>query len=159
MVVLNPDYAFVGVRLHDALLASPATKAACATHIITTGGLSLSQAAAERAIDLIIQDMFDELILVTADYATLLARHQTADPVAALRVINASANKLLLLAEKEQTELIISTAASEWLGLSQAQRDAIPGLKAAGDAGVDAMNGRIYWIDDRLAQLAKLREQ
>ena len=77
-MALNTLYASVGEKLHEALLTSPATKADAATYIITTGGLALPQAGVETAIDFIIADLAAELILDSATYAALLAKHQAA---------------------------------------------------------------------------------
>lgn len=157
-MALNKEYEKVADALHAALLTAPATKADCATYMIGTYGVALSQAAVERSIDLIVEDLFNELVLPTADYAALLARHQTADPTKALRVLNASAAVLMLEREKELNQAVIAGATAEWTALSPAQKAAIPNIKAAGDAGVDALNGRNVWIDDLLDRIEAQRQ-
>jgi hypothetical protein len=153
MTILNPEFKLVPNALHDALLTIPATKAAAATEMISTAGLTLSQAQVETAIDRIVTDLADQLILGTADYATLLARHQTAPPAAALREIEVSGKLMLLEHEKSLAEAIIAAATAEFIALSQAQKDAIPNIKAAGDEGVDALSALVSQIDDQIQQL------
>jgi len=155
---LNPEYELIPDALHVALLTSPVDKTTCATQMINDTPLTLSQAAVERAIDLCIQDLFDELILETADYATLLARHQVADPAVALRVLRATGTVLLLEREREVAQGIIDNATAEWLGLSQAQKDAIPNIKAAGDEGIVSFTARIAEIDALLLAIENKRK-
>jgi hypothetical protein len=151
-MALNPEFSLIPEKLHDALIANSATKADAATHMTTTGGLTLSTVTVETAIDRIISDLSDQLILSTADYAALLARHQAAPPAAALRELQVSGELMLLEHEKAVAETVVAGAASEWVGLSQAQKDAIPNIKAAGDEGINTLNGRIFWIDDQIEQ-------
>lgn len=152
-MALNPEFKLIPEKLHEALLTSPATKSDAATYMINTGGLTLSQAAIEAGINRIISDLFTQLVLNAEDYATLLARHQTADPTAALRVLKVSGKIMLLKHEKAEAEATIANATAEWISLTPAQRAAIPNVKDAADAGLEALNGRIYWIDNRLEYL------
>lgn len=156
-MILNPEFTLIPNALHNALLTVPATKAACAIEMIATEPLTLPQGSVETAIDRITTDLFNQLILGTDDYATLLARHQAAPAAAALRELQVSGQVMLLEHEKSLSEAIIAAATSEWTALSQAQKDAIPNIKTAGDEGVDSLNGRIIWINDRLQQLNKQR--
>lgn len=158
MTTLNPEYKLIPDALHTALLTSPATKADCASSMIAATPLTLSQTVVERAIDLFIEDLFAELILPTSDYAALLARHQTADPAAALTTIRTSGKIILLRREKEVAEAVIAGATAEWTGLSQAQKNAIPNIKTAADHGIDTLNGIIAQIVDRLQQLESQRD-
>jgi hypothetical protein len=157
-MTFNPEYKLIPVALHNALLTVPATKADCATEMIATEPLTLSQAAVERAIDLIIQDLFDEMILTTTDYAALLARHQLADPAVALRVIKATSLVILLEREREVNQQIIDDSTAEWVALSQPQKDAIPNIKAAGDEGILGLTARNAEIDAHLLSIENKRK-
>jgi hypothetical protein len=152
-MTLNPEFELIPTALHNALLTLPATKADCAAEMISTEPLTLSQATVETAIDRIITDLFNQLILDAANYATLLARHQAAPAAAALRELQVSGKIMLLEHEKALSEALIAAATAEWLALPQPDKDAIPNIKAAGDEGIDALNGRIIWINDRLQQI------
>lgn len=140
MPTQNPEYTKFAGALHAALLTSPATKAACATHMITTGGLALSQGVVEAAIDISIADLFSILILPTQDYAALLARHQSADPAAALRVLETTGT--IAAHEQSAAEWSAASAAAtaEWTALTQPQKDAIPNIFAAGLEGIAAFD-------------------
>jgi len=135
-MALNPDYNQVAEKLHDALLALSPTKADAATHIITTGGLSLPQAGVEKAIDFIIEDQAGELIIPDATYAALLAKHQASPPDTALRVLMASTLIIIATYERDVNVALIAAATAEWNGLSQPQKDAIPAIKEVADAGI-----------------------
>jgi hypothetical protein len=153
MASIHPEFTQIPDALHDALLTIPGTKALCATEMIGTHPLTLSQTQVETGIDRIITDLTDQLVLSIADYAALLAKHQVVPAPAALRELRVSGKMMLLEHEKALTETLISAAAAEWTGLSQAQKDAIPSIKAAGDEGIDTMNGRLYWLNDQITQL------
>jgi hypothetical protein len=157
MAIIDPEFQKIPDALHNALLTVPGTKALCATEMINTHPLTLSQAQVEAAIDRVITDLSDQLILDTADYATLLARHQAAPAAAALRELRVSGQIMLLEHEKALSQTVVAEATVEWTALSQIQKDAIPNIKAAGDVGVDYLNGRVTTIDFRLAQLNKQR--
>lgn len=152
-MILDPEFQKVPDALHNALLTVPATKALCATEMIIAHPLTLSQGQVEAAIDRVIIDFADQLILGTANYATLLARHQAAPAAAALRELRVSGQLMLLEHEKALVESVIAAAATEWTALSQPQKDAIPNIKAAGDEGIDALNGRLFWLNDQIEQL------
>jgi hypothetical protein len=139
---LNPEYEILPQTLHEALLTSPATQSDCASHMITTGGLTLSQAQIEGAIDLIISDLAAELILPVADYAALLSRHGAAPSAKALSVLQASGLVLRADVEISQITTVVDGATSEWQALSQPQKDALPSMFAAGQDGIVALNAR-----------------
>jgi hypothetical protein len=157
-MALDAQYNLIGEKLHEALLALPATKADAALHIINTGGLSLPQAGVEKAIDAIIDDLADQLVLTSADYATLLARHQAADPVAALRELSSSARISVLRYDTEVSQARIDDATSQYLALSQAQKDAIDDIKSVADEGIIRIGDYIGVIAGTVADLEAQRD-
>lgn len=156
-MLVDPEFSEVPTALHNALFTIPATKALCATEMIATHPLTLSQAQVEVAIDRIITDLTEQIILDTADYASLLAKHQASAPAAALREIQESGTLMLLEHEKAVSQAVIDGATSEWLALSQPQQDAIPNIKKAGDEGIVALASRIVAIDAQIQEINHLR--
>lgn len=139
-MALDPEYELLAEKLHEALLTSPATKAAAATYMINTGGLTLSQAAIESAIDLIIEDLAGELVLTAETYAALLARHGAATASTALRVLKSSTILLIAKQEKLINDDMVADATAEWVALTQLQKDSVPSIKAVADEGIIALN-------------------
>lgn len=154
---INEQFYDFAPKLNEALLTSPATKSDCALHIINVGGLSLSQAAVERAIDLIIADLYDELILTTADYATLLARHQSANNDAVLRQLMISTMAVVLRYYIEVGQTLIADAIANYTSLTLAQRNAIDPIKKVTDEGVESLNRQITDLTNRLSELQARR--
>lgn len=151
-MTLNPEFSLIPEKLHEALLTSPATKADASSHMITTGGLTLSQTVIEIAIDRIISDLFDQLILSTADYATLLTKHQVSPAASALRELKTSGAIMLLKHERDVAQAVIDDATAEFIALSQAQKNAIPDIKAAADEGILFLTSLIFQLDDKITQ-------
>jgi len=156
-MALDAEYSQVAEKLHDALLTSPATKADAAAYTINTGGLTLPQAGIEKAIDLIIEDLAGELVLSDATYASLLARHQSATPAAALRVLMSTTMLLLRKHEKDGNDALVAAATAEWTGLTQQQKDAVPAIKAVADLGVLALNDASAELQDIIDNIGRKR--
>lgn len=154
---LDPQFDEVPEKLHEALLALSPTKSDCALHMINTGGLSIPQAQLERAIDYIIADLFEQLVLSASDYGTLLARHQIANPTVALREIRISWNVVMLKYEKQQLQDKIDDAISTYTSLTTAQKNAIATIKAVADEGTTYLNQQITIINNKLAAIEQRR--
>lgn len=157
-MALNTLYASVGEKLHEALLTSPATKADAATYIITTGGLALPQAGVETAIDFIIADLAAELILDSATYAALLAKHQAAADPNKARAALITSNKIVFVRYMiSAAQAIIDAGTAQYAALSQAQKDAIVDIKAVADEGVSALTSALAGYNIELQRLENRR--
>ena len=154
---LSPDFDILPTRLHDALLTLPVDKATCASYMITIGGLSLSQNVVERAIDLIVEDLFNLIILDEQTYASLLAKHQGANAVGALRALRTSGAIIRLTKEAESLQALVDDSTAEYMGLSGAQRSAIANIKAVADEGIIRLQAQITEYTNATSQLDSRR--
>lgn len=154
---LDPQFYDIGEALHNALLTSPRTKADCATHMISKGGLALSQAVLERSIDLIAQDLYDQLVLLSSDYDSLLSRHQSAPPATALRELKISNFVVAIKYEIELEQAKLDESMAVYMSLSSQQKTAIKPIKVVADEGIIKIREGLDVLNSRLSAVNRMR--